>query len=136
MEDFQEDKNKYSYHDTNSGSMGGDYSFEMPQSGKDPFRVPIDSIKDLGGIPLPEDNQMGKWGVVITIICLVGILFVVGRWVDKEFEFKNAQIKACNANFQELNLKYILKDQELQQYKNMNVESNTYQYENNNNNNN
>lgn len=104
------------------------YSFEDPQTGDSTpssqqgggFNVPIDVLKDLGGIPLPKDGDMGKWLIVLAVIVVVAVLWVGGSWINDEMKFKNQQIQTCNENFQSLNVKYILKDQELLILKNSN----------------
>lgn len=82
------------------------------------INLPIDNLKDIGGIPLPKNEEMGKWVIVISIIVALASLWFIGSWLNDEMKFKNDQIRDCNKNFQELNVKYILKDQELQQLKN------------------
>ena len=69
-------------------------------------------------MPLPKDGEMGKWFVVIAVIVLVAALWFVGSWINGEMKFKNDQIRSCSENFQSLNVKYILKEQELLQMKN------------------
>lgn len=104
------------------------YSFEDPQTGDSTsssqqgggFNVPIDVLKDLGGIPLPKDGDMGKWLTVLAVIVVVAVLWFGGSWINDEMKFKNQQIQTCNENFQSLNVKYILKDQELLILKNNN----------------
>lgn len=82
------------------------------------MNLPIDNLKDIGGIPLPKNEEMGKWVIVVSIIVALASLWFIGSWLNDEMKFKNDQIRDCNKNFQELNVKYILKDQELQQLKN------------------
>lgn len=87
-------------------------------SGGGGMNNPIDNLKDIGGIPLPKNEEMGKWVIVISIIVALASLWFIGSWINDEMKFKNDQIRDCDKNFQELNVKYILKDQELQQLKN------------------
>lgn len=96
------------------------YTFEDPEGTQSTstntgggFNIPIDVIKDIGGIPLPKDNEMSKWFVVLAVIIAVGVLWFVGSWINDEMKFKNEQIRTCNESFQNLNIQYILKDQEV-----------------------
>ena len=95
------------------------YKFEEGDnnSSNSNLKIPLETIKDIGGIPLPKNEDMSKWGVVVAVIVVIVGLWFLGSWVIDEMNFKNAQIKACNENFQTLNVKYILKEQELQQIK-------------------
>ena len=98
------------------------YKFEedpnlSPQKQQSGMNIPVDSLKDIGGIPLPKNEEMGKWLIVVSVIVVLAALWFIGSWINDEMQFKNDQIKNCNANFQDLNVKYILKDQELQQLK-------------------
>lgn len=106
---MSEDQNLYKFEETNDNSS---------TSGRGGMNIPIDNLKDIGGIPLPKNEEMGKWVIVISIIVALASLWFIGSWLNDEMKFKNDQIRDCNKNFQELNVKYILKDQELQQLKN------------------
>ena len=108
---MSEDQNLYKFEEetdnnTSASSNGGG------------MNLPIDNLKDIGGIPLPKNEEMGKWVIVVSIIVALASLWFIGSWLNDEMKFKNNQIRDCNKNFQELNVKYILKDQELQQLKN------------------
>ena len=107
---MSEDQNLYKFEEeTNDNSS---------TSGRGGMNIPIDNLKDIGGIPLPKNEEMGKWVIVISIIVALASLWFIGSWLNDEMKFKNNEIRDCNKNFQELNVKYILKDQELQQLKN------------------
>ncbi len=107
---MSEDQNLYKFEEeTNDNSS---------TSGRGGMNIPIDNLKDIGGIPLPKNEEMGKWVIVVSIIVELASLWFIGSWLNDEMKFKNDQIRDCNKNFQELNVKYILKDQELQQLKN------------------
>jgi hypothetical protein len=107
---MSEDQNLYKFEEeTNDNSS---------TSGRGGMNIPIDNLKDIGGIPLPKNEEMGKWVIVVSIIVALASLWFIGSWLNDEMKFKNDQIRDCNKNFQELNVKYILKDQELQQLKN------------------
>lgn len=106
-------KNLYKFEDSPVDS-----SSTSPTSSSNGMNIPIDVLKDLGGVPLPKDGEMGKWFVVIAVIVVVAALWFVGSWINGEMKFKNDQIQSCSENFQSLNVKYILKEQELLQMKN------------------
>ena len=107
---MSEDQNLYKFEEETDNNTSA--------SGRGGMNIPIDNLKDIGGIPLPKNEEMGKWVIVISIIVALASLWFIGSWLNDEMKFKNDQIRDCNKNFQELNVKYILKDQELQQLKN------------------
>ena len=107
---MSEDQNLYKFEEETNDNPS--------TSGRGGMNTSIDNLKDIGGIPLPKNEEMGKWVIVISIIVALASLWFIGSWLNDEMKFKNDQIRDCNKNFQELNVKYILKDQELQQLKN------------------
>ena len=107
---MSEDQNLYKFEEETNNNPS--------TSGRGGMNIPIDNLKDIGGIPLPKNEEMGKWVIVVSIIVALASLWFIGSWLNDEMKFKNDQIRDCNKNFQELNVKYILKDQELQQLKN------------------